>query len=59
MGLSVIGAALGRTGTKSLKIALERLGFGPCHHMEEVFQNPEQLPHWQKGRRLRSVLWHQ
>lgn len=32
MPLSVIGAGLGRTGTLSLKEALEQLGFGPCYH---------------------------
>ncbi len=36
MPLTVIGSGFGRTGTKSLKAALERLGFGPCHHMHEV-----------------------
>ena len=36
-GLLVIGAAFGRTGTASTKAALEQLGFGPTHHMEEVF----------------------
>jgi hypothetical protein len=36
MGLQVIGSGFGRTGTMSLKRALEQLGFGPCHHMEEV-----------------------
>jgi hypothetical protein len=35
MSLAVIGPGFGRTGTMSLKLALERLGFGPCHHMEE------------------------
>jgi hypothetical protein len=44
--LQVIGAGFGRTGTSSLKTALEQLGFGPCHHMEEVFQHPEQIPLW-------------
>jgi len=34
--LSVIGAGMGRTGTSSLKIALEHLGFGKTHHMSEV-----------------------
>ena len=48
MTLAVVGSGFGRTGTFSLKAALERLGFGPCHHMDEVFQNPEQVPHWQK-----------
>jgi hypothetical protein len=46
MGLSVIGAGFGRTGTISLKMALEQLGLGPCHHMEEVFDNPNQVPAW-------------
>lgn len=36
MSLQVIGAGFGRTGTSSLKRALEQLGFGPCHHMSEV-----------------------
>jgi len=39
MALSVIGAGLGRTGTMSLKLALEQLGFGPCYHMIEVFKH--------------------
>ncbi len=48
MKLKVIGAGIGRTGTFSLKTALERLGFGSCHHMAEVLGNmPEQLPLWQ------------
>jgi Sulfotransferase domain len=33
MGLEVIGAGVGRTGTTSLKVALEQLGLGPCYHM--------------------------
>jgi len=32
----VVGAGLGRTGTASLKLALERLLDGKCHHMFEV-----------------------
>jgi hypothetical protein len=31
--LKVIGAGFGRTGTFSLKIALEELGFCPCYQM--------------------------
>jgi hypothetical protein len=46
MGLSVIGSGFGRTGTRSLKQALELLGLGPCHHMEEVFPQPEQVDLW-------------
>ena len=48
MTLKVIGAGLGRTGTNSLRIALNMLGIGPCHHMEEVIMNmPVQVPLWQ------------
>ena len=46
MALKVIGSGLGRTGTMSLKLALEQLGFGPCHHMVEVFMHPESVPLW-------------
>jgi hypothetical protein len=46
MALKVIGSGLGRTGTLSLKLALEALGFGPCHHMVEVFMRPETVPLW-------------
>lgn len=41
MTLRVIGAGLGRTGTLSLKAALEQLGFGPCYHMMEVLMHPD------------------
>jgi hypothetical protein len=34
--VKVIGADFGRTGTTSLKAALEKLSFGPCHHMTEA-----------------------
>ncbi len=40
MSLKIIGAGFGRTGTTSLKAALEQLGFTKCHHMSEVFKAP-------------------
>ncbi|KCZ97394.1 hypothetical protein HPO_15216 [Hyphomonas polymorpha PS728] len=47
MTLSVISAGFGRTGTLSLKLALEEIGFGPCHHMKEVLENgASQVPLW-------------
>lgn len=50
MELKVIGFGLGRTGTYSLKTALEALQLGPCHHMERVAQNmPVQLPLWNEA----------
>ena len=36
MALQVIGAGLGRTGTSSLKAALELLLGGRCYHMYEL-----------------------
>lgn len=47
MTLKVIGVGLGRTGTLSLKRALGRLGLGPVHHMEDVFDDlGRQVPLW-------------
>jgi hypothetical protein len=46
MTLKVIGAGFGRTGTLSLKLALEQLGFGPCYHMVEVIKNPQAVGWW-------------
>mgnify|MGYP000029456290 CR=1 FL=1 len=47
MALEVIAAGLGRNATFSMKFALERLGFGPCHHMSEVFADGRrQVPLW-------------
>jgi hypothetical protein len=57
MGLEIIGAGLGRTGTHSLKLALEILEFGPCHHMYEVRSRPEQLSFWQAAVRGEQLAW--
>jgi len=43
MTIEIIGGGFGRTGTLTLKLALERLGFGPCYHMVEVFRNSEAI----------------
>ncbi|WP_182703755.1 sulfotransferase family protein [Thermomonospora cellulosilytica] len=44
--LQVIGAGFPRTGTSSMKAALELLGFGPCHHMFEVIMRPGLAERW-------------
>ena len=46
MTLEIIGSGLGRTGTKSIHSALNQLGFGPTHHMFELFQHQERIPLW-------------
>ena len=57
MPLKVIGAGFPRTGTTSLKLALEELGFGPCHHMIEVFQHPQQPSLWTRKFNGEPVDW--
>jgi Sulfotransferase domain len=46
MALKLIGAGLGRTGTLSLKLALEQLGIGPCYHMAELLMDPSRGAAW-------------
>jgi len=46
MALQVVGAGLPRTGTASLKLALERLLDGACYHMADVYAYPEHIPVW-------------
>ncbi len=57
MSISVIGAGFGRTGTLSLKMALEMLGLGPCYHMTEVFAHPEHAAVWQAAADGKPVDW--
>ena len=46
MGLKIIGAGFGRTGTESMKRALDMIGFGPCYHMLEVLGRPKRSQTW-------------
>ena len=57
MSLKVIGAGFGRTGTLSLKTALEQLGFDKCHHMEEVMPNGRQVQFWHDISQGKEVDW--
>ncbi len=57
MTIEVIGAGFGRTGTLSLKLALEKLGFGKCYHMIEVAQNPGHVALWQDATRGEPTDW--
>jgi len=57
MDLRVVGAGIGRTGTHSLKVALERLLGGRCHHMVEVFPSDEQRTGWAKAMYGEAVDW--
>lgn len=57
MCLKVIGAGFGRTGTHSLKIALETLGFGPCYHMYELVNNDAHVGLWNIAAANESFDW--
>jgi len=57
MALQVVGAGFGRTGTLSLKNALEKLGFGPCYHMMEVFSRPEHVAMWHRAAFGNPIDW--
>lgn len=55
--MKVIGAGFGRTGTTSLKAALEELGFGPSYSLTEVFENPQHVGFWESARLGERVDW--
>ena len=57
MTLRIVGAGLGRTGTTSLKMALEQLLGAPCYHMMEVFGHPEHVPAWHAAMLGEPVDW--
>lgn len=57
MPIKIAGTGLGRTGTYSLKLALEHLGFGKCYHMTELFQYPEGVSHFRQAERGDQINW--
>lgn len=59
MTMRVVGAGLGRTGTHSLKIALEKLIGAPCYHMIEVFGHPDHMSVWLRAAVGEAIDWEQ
>jgi hypothetical protein len=57
MPIEVIGAGFGRTGTMSLKVALEELGFTKCYHMVNVLERLEDARIWNEAAMGRPVDW--
>ncbi len=49
MAVRVVGAGLARTGTSSLKLALERLLDGRCYHMYELIERPQDTASWESA----------
>ena len=58
MTIEVIGAGFGRTGTLSLKFALETLGFDKCYHMMEVMLNEGHVAQWRQAAQGEKIEWH-
>lgn len=57
MSIQVIGAGFGRTGTKSLQLALEILNFNKCYHMEALLRNPDHVKQWKNAYLEKPVDW--
>jgi Sulfotransferase domain len=55
--VKVIGAGFGRTGTMSLKAALEQLGANPCFHMIDIIRDPSNLHYWKAAAEGEKVDW--
>jgi hypothetical protein len=55
--LRVIGAGNARTGTMSLKLALERLLDAPCYHMIDLWEGPGHISIWHAAVRGEPVPW--
>ena len=57
MTVRVVGAGLGRTGTASLRKALEVLLEGPCYHMFEVRDDPVRIETWRRAATGEPTDW--
>ncbi len=55
--MQVIGAGYGRTGTRSLQLALEGLGYGRCYHMMALIKDPAGIKHWANAINRAEVDW--
>lgn len=58
MALRVVGAGLPRTGTTSLKAALEQLLGAPCYHMQELFGRLDDAAVWRDAYTGTMPDWH-
>jgi len=57
MNLKIIGTGLARTGTMSLKMALEVLNNHSCFHMIDLFQEPKRVNILKKGYQSNQIDW--
>ncbi len=57
MAIKVIGAGFPRTGTNTLKRALEILGVSKAYHFKDLLYNPENLHYWEALASTRRMAW--
>lgn len=55
--MKLIGAGFGRSGTMSLKAALEEIGYGPCYHMKITLFRYHHMHFFLKAWRGKKVNW--
>ena len=48
MSIQIIGAGFPRTGTTTLKSALQTLGFNDTYHFKDLIANSDKLKYWQE-----------
>ncbi len=57
MSIKIIGAGLPRTGTNTLREALEILGFSKTYHMKHLLVHPEDLHYWTTLKATGTTDW--
>ena len=57
MPIKIIGAGFPRTGTTTLKTALEILGYSKTYHMKELLVNPDMLHYWLRLEQTHDTDW--
>ncbi len=57
MTLKVFGVGFGRTGTESMKKALETIYGGPCYHMFEVLPHQDRVEEWVRLTQGKTPDW--
>jgi hypothetical protein len=55
--MKLIGAGFGRSGTMSLKAALEQIGYGPCYHMKITMFRYLHMRFFMRAWEKRKVNW--
>lgn len=57
MPIKIVGAGFPRTGTNTLKQALEQLGYSKTYHFKEMIANPTDLQYWLTLEQTGTTNW--